>query len=131
MMKPPPYESQMAVAANAQGGCISMVLAPPYTATAADPDPEAGTLESTQPVQVGRYEARAGTWTSVSKPSGVRTEQWSLYIEIPLADGQTQDLVVSSYGLSQNALVTIVANGLTVGAGSGPTAESSTGNAAA
>lgn len=115
----PDYAAQMAVNANAEGGCIFMVLAPPYTPTAADPDPEAGTFESTQPVQVGPYTGRVGSWTSVAKPSGVATQQAALYVQIPLTSGQDRDLVVSANNLSASALVSLVANGLSVTGSSG------------
>jgi hypothetical protein len=116
----PGYAPQMVAAANAEGGCIFMVLAPAYTPTAADPDPEAGTLDTSQPVQVGPYEGSVGTWTSVAEPSNVSSQQVALYVEIPLAGGQDQDLVVGANNLSESALVSIVANGLTV-SGSSPT----------
>jgi hypothetical protein len=118
----PGYASDMAVAANAEGGCIAMVLAPPYTPTTADPDPESGTFENTQPVQVGPYEGRVGTWTMFAKPSNVATQQAGLYVEIPLAGGQDRDLVVSSNNLSESALVALVATGLSV-AGSSSTSD--------
>lgn len=92
-----------------------MVLAPPYTPTAADPDPEAGTLEGSAPVAVGAYEGRVGTWTAVAKPSDATGQGVALFVEIPVGGGQTQDLVVSGYGLSESALISIVANGLSVG----------------
>ncbi len=110
----PVYASQVAVNANAEGGCITMVLAPPYTPSAADPDPEAGIFESTQPVHVGPYEGRAGTWATVAKDFGVATQQAALYVQIPVAGGQDQDLVVSANNLSESALVALVANGLSV-----------------
>jgi hypothetical protein len=116
----PGYASGMAAAANAEGGCIAMVLAPPYTPTTADPDPEAGTFENTQPVQVGPYEGRVGTWTMYAEPSDVATQQAGLYVQIPVAGGQDQDLVVSSNNLSESALVALVATGLSV-AGSSST----------
>jgi hypothetical protein len=118
----PGYASDMAAAANAEGGCIAMVLAPPYTPTTADPDPESGTFENTQPVQVGPYEGRVGTWTMFAKPSNVATQQAGLYVEIPLAGGQDRDLVVSSNNLSESALVALVATGLSV-AGSSSTSD--------
>lgn len=110
----PDYASQMAAAANGAGGCIWMALAPAYTPSSADPDPEAGALENARPVQVGPYEGRAGTWTFVAKPSNVASQEAWLYVEIPLAGGRTQDLVISAYNLSVGALVSIVADGLTV-----------------
>lgn len=114
----PEYASQIATAASADGGCIAMVLAPPYTPTATDPDPEAGTFEITPPVQVGPYEGHVGTWTSYAKPSNVATQQAGLYVEIPVAGGQTQDLAVTANNLSESALVSLVANGLSVGGSS-------------
>jgi hypothetical protein len=103
----------MATAANAEGGWISMVLAPPYTPTAANPDPESGTFEDHTPVQVGPYVGHAGTWTTFAKPSGTASEQAGLYVQIPLADGQAQDLVVSANDLSTSQLVALVGSGLT------------------
>jgi hypothetical protein len=116
----PAYASDMNAAANAEGGCVTMALAPPYTPTPTNPDPEAGTLEDTPPIQIGPYEGRVGTWTSYAKPSGVASQQASLYVEIPIGGGQTQDLVVSANSLSESALVSLVADGLSV-AGSSPT----------
>ncbi len=110
----PSEASQVAAAASADGGCVWMMLAPPYTPTATNPDPEAGSFEANQPVQVGSYEGRAGTWTAVLKPSGTTSQQASLYVEIPLAGDQTQDLVLSSYGLSMSELISLVAKGLSV-----------------
>jgi hypothetical protein len=110
----PSYAAQIDTAANAQGGCAAMALAQPYTPTAANPDPEAGRFENTPPVAVGPYQGREGTWTSYSKPSDVATQNASLNVQIPLADGQVQDLVVSGYNLSDSALVALVANGISV-----------------
>ena len=50
----PPGQTAMKAAASAAGGCIAAVLAPPYTPTAAVPDPEAP-VAGAHPVQVGRY----------------------------------------------------------------------------
>lgn len=110
----PTYAPAMQAAATAQGGCVFMVLAPPYTPTTADPDPESGTFEGTPPVQVGPYEGRVGTWETVAKPSGTATVQAVLFVELPAAHDQHRDLVVSANGLSISALVSLVANGLTV-----------------
>lgn len=112
----PQYASVDATQAHAKGGCIGMVLAPPYTPTAASPDPESAGLAGAHAVRVGRYPGRAGTSTLFAKPSDARSTLEWLYVEIPLADGQHQDLVVSATGLSQGALVALVANGLTAGA---------------
>jgi hypothetical protein len=91
----PDYASQMVAAANAEGSCISVVLAPPYTPTTANPDPDAGVLQNTQSVQVGSYQGRVGTWTltSVANSSTAGTSQPALFVEMPVSGGQTQDLV--------------------------------------
>jgi hypothetical protein len=109
----PQYASLDATQAHAKGGCIGMVLAPPYTPTAASPDPETEGLTGAHAVQVGRYKGQAGTSTLFAKPSDARSTLEWLYVEIPLANGQRQDLAVSSTGLSQSALISLVANGLT------------------
>ena len=112
----PAYASQMVAAANAEGSCISIVLAPPYTPTTANPDPDAGVLQNTQSVQVGSYQGRVGTWTLTSEPnsSTVGTSQPALFVEMPVSGGQTQDLVVTADNLSESALVSLVASGLSV-----------------
>jgi len=113
----PAYASQMVAAANAEGSCISVVLAPPYTPTTANPDRDAGVLQNTQSVQVGSYQGRVGTWTLTSEPnsSTVGTSQPALFVEIPVSGGKTQDLVVTADNLSESALVSLVAGGLSVG----------------
>jgi hypothetical protein len=116
----PANASLTEIAANADGGCIAMVLAPLYTPTATNPDPEAGAAEFDLPVKVGQYQGRAVAWYSYANPSGVRTEEQSLYVEIPVAGGEMRDLVVSAIGLSQSQLISVVANGLTVGTNSSP-----------
>jgi hypothetical protein len=110
----PPYAASITAAANAQGECVFMALAQPYTPTTVNPDPESGTFESQSPIPVGPYEGRAGTWTSYSKPSDTPTQNAALYVQIPLANGQSQDLVVSGDGMAVSALVTLVANGISV-----------------
>lgn len=110
----PPYAASISAAANAQGECVVMALAQPYTPTAANPDPESGSFESQAPISVGPYEARAGTWTSYVKPSDSPVQNAALYVQIPLASGQAQDLVVSGDAMSVGALVALVANGISV-----------------
>jgi hypothetical protein len=72
------------------------------------------TFEGEPPVQVGAYEGRVGTWTSYADPSDAASQQSALYVELPLGGGQCRDLAVSSYHLSEDALVSLVANGLSV-----------------
>ena len=86
-----------------------MALAPPYTPTASQPDPEAFTKSGTQTVQVGPYNALIYTGSLIE--NGPVTV---LFVEIPLGNGQRQDLVVGAHGLSDPELITLVANGLSV-----------------
>jgi hypothetical protein len=87
-----------------------MALAPPYTPTASQPDPEAFTKSGTQTVQVGPYNALIYTGSLIEN-GPVETV---LFVEIPLGNGQRQDLVVGAHGLSDPELITLVANGLSV-----------------
>src|ERR1019366_9620198 len=113
----PSYGLQVDAAGNAAGGCIFMVLAPPYTPTASQPDPEAYFGDS-QHVQVGPYVALIWTGSlTYSKAPGDGPVETMLYVEIPLSGGQQQDLVVGEEGLSQSQLITLVANGLSVSPG--------------
>lgn len=108
----PSYAAAISSAANAEGGCVAMALAQPYTPTSVNPDPEAGTYEDAPTIAVGAFEGHDGTWTSYSKPSGAATLNAWLDVEIPMANGQTRDLIVSGYGLSVSALVALVSDGI-------------------
>lgn len=128
----PSYAPTDAAAATAAGGCLVMVLAPPYTPTAAQPDPEAA-VSGKQPAQVGPYHAyiRTGSlyydpWTKTYGP--VETV---LYVEVPLPNGQVQDLVVGEQGLSQPQLIALVAKGLSVTGTSATAGNSAPGSGAA
>jgi hypothetical protein len=110
----PTYASEVGTRANAEGGCVAMVLAPPYSRTSSGSDPEEGTAPGDQTVRVGQFAGRSGSSTLVTKSTGSdSTAEW-LDVEIPLAGGHMQDLVVSSIGLSQGQLVSLVAQGLSV-----------------
>jgi hypothetical protein len=52
----PSYGPNVAAAASAAGGCISMVLVPPYTPTPSQPNPEL-LFDGAHPVRVGPYAA--------------------------------------------------------------------------
>jgi hypothetical protein len=115
MPETPSYAPQVASAAGAAGGCVFMALLPTYTPTQANPDPEKLTLQDTEQVQVGPYQAWVGTSSFVQTPAdGKPIIETMLYVEIPASDGQTQDLVVGGYGLSQTDLVALVVMGLSV-----------------
>jgi hypothetical protein len=113
--------SQVVAAANAEGSCIEMVLLPPYSSTSADVDPEsASTLRNAQSVSVGPYKGLVGTETLSTMAQGLdgqspddSSQQPILFVEIPLSSGQTQDLAIGAQNLSQSALVSLVASGLT------------------
>ena len=127
------YASRVTSGASAAGGCVFMALLPPYAPTATVPDPEEVAFSHPRQVQVGRYTAWTGTSDArdvargtaeglvVGKPAGateVLGNETMLYVEIRLADGQAQDLVVGSSGLSQSKLVSLVARGLSARADS-------------
>ncbi|MGH9106486.1 MAG: hypothetical protein ACRDZX_11765 [Acidimicrobiales bacterium] len=118
----PSYASTDAAAATASGGCIAIVLAAPYTPTASQPDPEAavGNAETHQ-VEVGPYNAWIYTGSLYyTAQTGYGPVETVLFVELPLAGGKVQDLVVGEQGLSQPQLVALVANGLSVPGGSPP-----------
>lgn len=131
MPGPSSFASEVASVASAAGECVFMALLPPYTPTAAIPNPEQVTLSGAEQVQVGQYQAWVGTTTAndaahapaegdaIVKPGGqtqVLGDETMLYVEIPLAGGQAQDLVVGASGLTQSQLASLVANGLSVAA---------------
>jgi hypothetical protein len=114
-----PANSQaMRAAASSAGGCIVLALAPPYTPTASVPDPEAP--YAVHPVQVGRYRGlishvSAEVFPEPGKPSRLGPgwhRATNLYVPLPAGGGQMRDLVVGAQGLSDSALIKIVASGL-------------------
>lgn len=126
----PDYASGDVAAATAAGGCLSMVLAAPYTPTASQPDPEAITSQA-EPERVGPYNAyiRTGSLYYLPQTGQYGPVETSLYVEIPLANGEMQDLVVGAEGLSQSQLLALVANGLSVGSSGSPAPTPTTGDA--
>lgn len=110
----PRYASEVGARANAEGGCVAMLLTPPYSPTSSGSHPEGSTAPGDQTVRVGQFAGRAGSSTLVTKSTGSdSTAEW-LDVEIPLAGGQMQDLVVSSTGLSQGQLISLVGEGLSI-----------------
>ena len=114
-----PANSQaMRGAASSAGGCIVLALAPPYTPTASVPDPEAP--YAVHPVPVGRYRGlishvSAEVFPELGKPSRLGPgwhRATNLYVPLPAGGGQMRDLVVGAQGLSDSALIKIVAGGL-------------------
>jgi hypothetical protein len=109
-----------------------MVLAPPYTPTAAQPDPEAA-VSAKQPAQVGPYHAyiRTGSLYYVPQTGAYGPVETVLYVEIPLPNGQVQGLVVGEQGLSQSQLIALVAEGLSVAGTSTTVGDSGAGSGTA
>ena len=107
-------DSQVVHAASASEKCLYMETLPPYTPSGGG-DPNTSSLPDEQKVQVNQYDAQVGTTPPASVGGSAVAETTTLYVEVPVAGGQIQDLVVSADGLSPTALVTLVAKGLSVG----------------
>jgi len=107
-------DSQVVHAANASDKCLYMETLPPYTPSGGG-DPDTSSLPDEQKVKVNQYDAQVGTTPPASVGGSAVAETTTLYVEVPVAGGQIQDLVVSAAGLSPTALVTLVAKGLSVG----------------
>lgn len=129
-----PDEPGIVSAASTAGGCISMALVGPY----APGGPEVPTVEgiggplwhgtAPQQVQVGQYQALLGSFTMPDlKPGGAPMPPSAgqtltvLEVTVPAAGGQVQDLVATSTQLSEQALVSMVAQGLSNGASTSAT----------
>ena len=95
-----------------------LALAPPYTPTAAVPDPEAPA--AVHQVRVGRYRGlishvSAEVFPEPGKPSRLGPgwhHATNLYVPLPADGGQMRNLVVGAQGLSDSELIKIVASGL-------------------
>ncbi|HEY7430098.1 MAG TPA: hypothetical protein VH641_05120 [Streptosporangiaceae bacterium] len=107
----------MRAAASAGGGCLVFALAPPYKPTAAVPDPEA---YPNHPVQVGNYHGFI-FHMSMDVLKGAAGKHglapgWhyatNLWVQLPAGNGQLRDLAVGATGLSDQALINLVAQGL-------------------
>jgi hypothetical protein len=117
----PPGQPAMQAAASASGGCIAVVLAPPYTPTAAVPDPEAP-VAGAHPVQVGRYHGVIVHSLTHYPPvlvfsvAGIRAAKHHLFTELfvplPVGGGEMRDLVIGASQLSESELIKIAAAGL-------------------
>lgn len=116
----PGYASGVSASASAAGGCLTMVLAPPYTPTQEWPDPETVVSSSDgQAVQVGPYNALVRTGPVIyTAANGYGPSETILDVQIPLSGGTQQDLVVAEQGLSQSQLISLVSQGLSGTSGS-------------
>jgi hypothetical protein len=116
-------EPAIANAVTSAGGCLSMTITNAYTPGSADA-PTPAFMFAKSPItvdgdtgDVGTQEligrdANGGPLTinGVTVPSG--TTDNALDLEIPVADGQVQMLLVTAAGVSQSELQSIVASGL-------------------
>jgi hypothetical protein len=117
----PPGQTAMQAAASAAGGCIAAMLAPPYTPTAAVPDPEAP-VAGAHAVQVGRYHGVTVHSLTHYPPAlvfsvtGIRAAKHQLFTELfvplPAGGGEMRDLVIGASQLSESELIKIAATGL-------------------
>ena len=112
----PPGQTAMQAAASAAGGCIAAMLAPPYTPTAAVPDPEAP-VDGAHPVQVGRYHGvivhSPVLVFSVARFRAARHYLFTeLFVPLPAGSGEMRDLVIGASRLSASELIKIAATGL-------------------
>jgi hypothetical protein len=111
----------MQAAASAAAGCIAAMLAPPYTPTAAVPDPEAP-VAGAHPVQVGRYHGVIVHSLTHYPPAlvfsvtGIRAAKHQpfteLFVPLPAGGGEMRDLVIGASQLSESELIKIAATGL-------------------
>lgn len=111
----------MRAAASAAGGCLVFGLAPAYVPQPGAPDPEAYT---SHPVRVGKYHGYVFHMREYIPKEGISekavrhgiTPGWhhatNLWVQLPDGNGQLRDLVVGAAGLSDQALINLVANGL-------------------
>jgi hypothetical protein len=117
----PRNEPGMKAAASASGGCIVAVLTPPYTPTAARPDPLAPAAHA-HPVRIGNYHGvlahSSFLVTSASRTAiahGItpgRHQLTELFVRLPAGNGRVRDLVLGASRLSGSEMIRIAASGL-------------------
>jgi hypothetical protein len=115
-IRSPSSQTAMKAAASATGWCIAAVLAPPYTPTAAVPDPEAPVTRA-HPVQVGRYHGViVHSPVLVFSVASIRAAKHhlfvQLFVQLPAGGGEMRDLVIGASRLSESELIKIAASGL-------------------
>jgi hypothetical protein len=98
-----------AAATDPSGHCIALMLTPPFRPTTPGSQADPNIPTGARVIAVGRYQAWLISGGS-GQPSGI-----TLIIEGKargVAAGQTQDLMITSTGLSRSALVSAVSAGL-------------------
>jgi hypothetical protein len=104
---------RVAQAASAAGGCVLMLLTPPFAPSAGlngDPNIPSGSQE----VAVGSYRAwlvPRGYWQPYAA-DGRPVAENGLVVQDAVGHGQVRDLVIGCTGLSRAAFVSLVATGL-------------------
>jgi hypothetical protein len=104
---------RVAEAASAAGGCVLMLLTPPFTPSArlnGDPNIPPGSQE----VAVGHYRAwlmPRGYWQPYAA-DGRPVAENGLVVQDAVGNGQVRDLVIGCTGLSKDAFLALVAKGL-------------------
>jgi hypothetical protein len=101
-----PSGPDAAAAVDSSGHCILLMLTTPFRPTAPGSGGDPNIPRSAQSMTVGRYHA----WLIPDRPG--RPGSITLVIEGAARDGQIQDLVINSTGLSRPALVSAVSAGL-------------------
>jgi hypothetical protein len=106
-------KQRVAEAASTAGGCVLMLLTPPFTPSAGrdgDPNIPAGSHE----VAIGTYRAwlmPRGYWQPYAT-DGKPVEENGLVVQSTAGGGQVRDLVIGCTGLSRASFVALVAKGL-------------------
>ena len=93
--------SEMAAAAGSDGGCVLMALTIPFTPTQTTSNP----YVVGQKVDVDGY---VGWLSTTNAPHGLV----QLTVQLPMVNGELQDLGIGARGLSAATLLTVVSQGL-------------------
>ena len=116
-----PVEPAMAAAAAQGGGCVFVALGPAFTPSATAGPLKVSIITRDGPfqghaVEVDGYQAWVGSGTFAT----TGTQQEVLVLFVPAPDGQVRDLMVTTMGMSDTELVSVVSSGLSVPAGQVP-----------
>jgi len=107
-------QARIAQATSSAGGCVLMLLTPPFPLRSKVADGDPNIPPGAREVTVGTYHAwllPRAYWEPRSADGKVAQEN-GLVIESPAGEGQVRDLVIGCTGLSRGALVSLVATGL-------------------